>query len=74
MAKSIELVDLIATREPETTAQGENVIVTAPVIVADTPAVPGQVRLKLTIQQAEYLAAQLDPALRVARSYARQRN
>lgn len=68
------LVDLIATKEPETTARRESVVMTAPVVVAGTPGAPGQVRLTLTIRQTEYLAAQLDPALRLARAYERQRN
>jgi hypothetical protein len=67
MAKSNELVDLIATQEPESTAQGETVVVTVPVIFADTPGVAGQVRLMLTVEQAEYFAAQIQPVVRIAR-------
>jgi hypothetical protein len=52
-----ELVDLVLTREPESTAKGENVVVTAPVVFASNPDVAGRVRLTLTIQQADYLQA-----------------
>jgi len=73
MGRKTSLVDLIATQEPETTAKGETVVVTAPVIVAGRPDAPGQVRLTLTIEQAEYLAAQIQPVLRIARGNARQK-
>ena len=67
MAISNELVDVIATREPETTAQGKSVVVTVPVVFANNPAIAAQVRLTLSVQQAEYLAAQIQPVLVTAR-------
>jgi len=74
MAIPAGLVDLVATRQPEASAQGENVVLTAPVIVVGRPDAPGQVRLTLTVQQAEILAAQLEPAARIARARSQQRN
>jgi hypothetical protein len=74
MAIPIELVDLIATREPETSAQGESVVLTVPVVFADSPDVAGRVRLTLTVQQAEILSAQIQPAARIARVRSQQRN
>ena len=71
MAKSDKLVDLVATHEPETTAEGETVVVTAPVVFANDPDSAGQIRLSLTIQQAAYLAAQIQPALVIARVHSR---
>ena len=60
MARRIELVDLIATQEPNTTAIEENVVVTVPVTFAHGPQQRGgPLRLHLTIEQAEHLAAQI---------------
>ena len=73
MARPSELVDLVATQEPESTAQDEIVVVTAPVVFASTPDVAGRIRLSLTIDQADYLRAQLQPALVIARVNARQK-
>jgi hypothetical protein len=53
MAKSSELVDLFATQAPEASAQGETVILTAPVAFAGKPQQHGQIRLTLTFEQAE---------------------
>jgi len=67
-------VDLIATQPPEASAQGENVVLIAPVIVAGRPDVPGQVRLTMTVQQAELLSKRFEPALRIARQISLRRN
>jgi hypothetical protein len=67
MVRPTELVDLIATQQPEATAQGQDVELTAPVIVAGAPDVPGRVRLTLTHQAADYLAGQLKAAAVQAR-------
>lgn len=74
MAQGSQLVDLIATQEPNTTAKGEIVEVTVPVTFARDPQLPGgTLRLHLSIEQAEHLAAQIQPVLVVARSARRQR-
>jgi hypothetical protein len=67
MAKPDVLVDLIATKEPEASAQGETVMLTVPVIFADNPVVAGRVRITLSAQQAIHLAAQIQPAAQTAR-------
>jgi hypothetical protein len=74
MATPNGLVDLITTTAPEASAQGGNVVVTAPAIVAGMPDAHGQVRLMLTIQQAELLMARLQPVVRIARQRFQQRN
>jgi hypothetical protein len=74
MAKSTGLVDLIATRQPEASAQGETVVLTAPVAFADNPEQRGEIRLTLTVEQAEVLSAQLQPVARIARIRSQQRN
>jgi hypothetical protein len=74
MSQGAELVDLVPTREPESTAKGENVVVTAPVVFASNPDVAGEVRLTLTIQQADYLQAQLQACLVTARVNARRKS
>ncbi len=74
MAPSSELVDLIATQEPNTAAKEEIVVVTVPVnFLRDPQQRGGTLRLHLSIHQAEYLAAQIQPALVVARSFRRLR-
>jgi hypothetical protein len=73
MAKSSGPVDLIATRQPEATAQDKTVVVTAPVVFADTPEQCGEIRLTLTFEQAEVLAAQLQPVARTVRIRSQQR-
>jgi len=72
MATQSELVDLVATREPESTAQEGIVVVTVPVVFSRSPDVAGQVRLALNIHQAEYLAAQLQPVIVTAKRNARR--
>lgn len=74
MAKPTGLVDLIAMRQPEASAQGESVVLTAPVAFADNPEQHGQIRLTLTVEQAEVLSAQLQPVARIARVRSQQRN
>lgn len=73
MAQRAELVDIIATQEPEATAIGETVVVTTPVVFGHRQDVGGRVRLTLTIEQAEYLAAQIQPVLVTARAFRRQK-
>ncbi|HVB58917.1 MAG TPA: hypothetical protein VNE63_21125 [Candidatus Acidoferrales bacterium] len=74
MALKSELVDLIATQEPNTTAKEEIVVVTVPMnFLRDPQQRGGTLRLHLSIHQAEYLAAQIQPVLVVARSFRQQR-
>jgi hypothetical protein len=73
MAKRGELVDLIAAQQPETSAQGGNVVLTAPVVFANDPYIVGQIRLSMTIAQAEYIQGQLQAVLVTARRNARRR-
>jgi len=73
MATPTGLVDLIATRQPEASAQGETVVLTAPVSFADNPEQHGQIRLTLTAEQAEVLSAQLQPVSRIVRVRIEQR-
>jgi hypothetical protein len=74
MAPGSEIVDLTATQEPSTTAIEKTVVVTVPVTFAHDPQPRGgTLRLYLTIEQAEYLAAQIQPVLVTARSFRRKR-
>lgn len=74
MAPASELVDLVATQEPNTTAKEETVVVTVPVtFLRDSQHRGGTLRLHLSISQAEYLAAQIQPVLVTARAFRRHR-
>jgi len=55
---------------PTTLAEGKDVVLTLPVRVSDREAVG--LRVQLSIRQAEYLAAQIQPVLLTARSRARR--
>jgi len=59
--------ELIAQTHPTTTAEGRTVVVTLPVFVPGFPEQTVDVRFLLSIQQAEYLASQIQPVLRTAR-------
>jgi hypothetical protein len=74
MGKPSGPVEMLARKAPEATAQGENVVLTAPVAFADTPELHGQIHLTLTFEQAELLMARLKPAARVARQISEQKN
>lgn len=64
MVQGRELVDLVATQEPSTTAIEDTVVVTVPVTFAGDPQQRGgTLRLHLTIHQADYLRAQTTAAL-----------
>jgi hypothetical protein len=73
MEKSDAPVDLIATQEPEVSAQGETVVLTAPVAFAGSPEHRGKIRLPLTFEQAERLALRIQNAVRIARTRAEKR-
>jgi hypothetical protein len=55
---------------PTTLAEGKDVVLTLPVLVSDRETVG--IRVQLSIRQAEYLAAQIQPVLLTARSRARR--
>jgi hypothetical protein len=63
-----QLVDLVATEEPETTTDGEKIVVSAPVVFANDPNTRGRIRLSLSIEQAEYLAGEIRPVIKMARA------
>jgi hypothetical protein len=50
--------ELVIQTHPTTTAEGETVVVTLPVFVPGSPQQVADVRLLLSIPQAEYLASQ----------------
>ena len=58
--------------EPTTTAEGGTVVVTLPVFAPGFPQQTADVRLLLSIQHAEYLAAQIQPVLVMARVNAKR--
>jgi hypothetical protein len=60
--------ELLLQREPRASAEGKTVVVTLPVFVPGLPQETAEVKMPLSIQQAEFLHAQLDPALRLARA------
>lgn len=67
-------VDLIATQYPNTVAMQETVVVTVDVTFAGDPQQNGgTLRLSLSIQQAEVLAGQIQPALYLAHSARKHR-
>jgi hypothetical protein len=68
MSPREQLVDLVATEEPETTADGEKIVVSAPVVFANDPNTRGRIRLSLSIEQAEYLAGEVRPVIKMARA------
>lgn len=63
--------EILLQREPRASAEGRTVVVTLPVFVPGLPQETAEVTMPLSIQQAEILHAQLDPALRVARAGAK---
>ena len=66
-----EPYELTAQTHPTTTAEGQTVVVTLPVFASESPQEAVDVRLLLSIPQAEYLAAQIQPVLTTARVNAR---
>jgi hypothetical protein len=73
MGKSRSLADLIATQELEVSDQDGNIILTAPVAFADNHELRGQIRLPLTIEQADRLVLRIQVTLRIARAKIQQR-
>jgi hypothetical protein len=59
-------------RQPTAVAEDEIVVVTLPVFAAGFPQATAQVEMLLTIEDAEHLAAQLQPALVMARLHAKK--
>jgi hypothetical protein len=60
--------ELITQNPPTTTAVGEIVLVTLPVFAAGFPEATQDIELRMTIEHAEQVAAQLHPALMLARA------
>ena len=60
--------ELLLQREPTASAEGRIVVVTLPVFVPGLPQETAEVKMPLSIRHAEFLYAQLDPALRLARA------
>ena len=63
--------ELLLQREPTASAEGRTVVVTLPVFVPGLPQETAQVKMPLSIQQAEFLHAQLQAGLQVARARAK---
>lgn len=61
--------DLMLQTTPTARAQDETVVVTLPVFAAGMPRQTADIRLSLSLEQAEHLWAQLDPAMRLVRFY-----
>ena len=55
--------ELVPQREPNTTSEGENVVVTLPVFVPDFPAQTAEIRVILSLQQAKHLFGQIQSAI-----------
>jgi hypothetical protein len=64
-------VDLSCLQEPTTTAEHGNVTTTLRVSDPRTSGSTYQIRLLLTIEQAEYLAGQIRPAITIAKTQQR---
>jgi len=67
-----EPFELVLQKAPTATSDGESVAVTVPVFAAGSPVNFFNVRMPLSIQHAEQLAAQLQSALTAARGKARK--
>jgi hypothetical protein len=63
--------ELLLQREPTASAEGRTVVVTLPVFVAGLPQETAEVKIPLSIQHAEFLYRQLEPALSLARARAK---
>jgi hypothetical protein len=63
--------ELILQSQPTASAEDKTVVVTLPVFAPGLPRETAEVKMPLSIQQAEFLHAQLDPALRIARARVR---
>ena len=64
--------ELVTQKEPNTTAQGETVVMTLPVFAAGFPGNTQDIQLRLTIEHAEYMASQIQAALVTARQNRRR--
>ena len=60
--------ELITQQLPTTSAAGETVVMTLPVFAAGFPQATQELQVRMTIEHAEQVFAQLDPALRLART------
>lgn len=60
--------ELVTQRHPTTIASGETVVVTLPVFAAGLPEATQDIQVRMTIEHAEQMAAQLQPALMLART------
>ena len=59
--------ELAIQREPTVTAEGEDVVVTLPVLIAGPPITVFPLRVPLSIQQAKSLSYQIESVLIAAR-------
>jgi len=60
--------ELITQKLPTTSAAGEIVVMTLPVFAAGFPQATQELQVRITIEHAEQVAAQLQPALMLART------
>ena len=58
---------------PTASAQDENVVLTLPVFAADPHRQAAEIRVILSLSQAQQIAAQLDPAMRLVQAHLRNR-
>jgi hypothetical protein len=63
--------ELALQQMPKASALGERPLLTLPILVSGFPQDTVEVRLPLSIQQAEQLAAQLEAAIAIARAHSR---
>jgi hypothetical protein len=63
--------ELISQRAPKAVAEDGSVTLTLPVLVPDAPAKSVEIQIILTLQHAAELAAQLQPALQLAKAQSR---
>ena len=61
--------ELITQKEPIVTAQDDTVVLTVSVFAAGTPQATQQLLVKMNLEHAQQAWAQLEPALRLARTY-----
>jgi len=64
--------ELISQRPPKAVAEDGSVTLTLPVLVPDAPAQSVEIQVILTLQHAADLAAQLQPALELAKAQNRK--
>ena len=73
LIEDYKTIELVAQTNPTTIAQHETVTMNLPVISEQLPDLTFQIQVRMTMEQAQYLAGQIPSALMVAKNNLRLR-